>query len=225
MGESVRTKVALMGYGAINTVVAEAIINGEAGNTALAAVLYRNTVKHRGCADRHPDLIFTDDPTEFLAADAKIVVEAAGQDPTRQLGVSILEQGRDLVVTSIGAFTDDKLFETMCDCARANGGRLLLASGALPGVNWMHSAAMAGVLSATITQIKPVKSWRDTPASDMIDLEALTEPTCFFDGTAREAASAFPKSSNITALLALSTAGLDETSSGPGYPSRAKRET
>ena len=45
----------------------------------------------------------------------------------------------------------------------------------------------------------------------MIDLECLEEATCFFEGTAREAASRFPKSSNIAAMLALSTSGLDNT--------------
>jgi aspartate dehydrogenase len=37
------------------------------------------------------------------------------------------------------------------------------------------------------------------------------EPTCFFEGSARAAASHFQKSTNITAMLALCTAGLDNT--------------
>jgi aspartate dehydrogenase len=45
----------------------------------------------------------------------------------------------------------------------------------------------------------------------MIDLGGLKESTCFFEGNAREAASRFPKSSNITAMLALATAGLENT--------------
>jgi len=49
------------------------------------------------------------------------------------------------------------------------------------------------------------------PAAEMIDLGGVKEPACFFEGTAREAASRFPKSSNITAMLALATAGLDKT--------------
>ena len=39
----------------------------------------------------------------------------------------------------------------------------------------------------------------------------MTEPTAFFEGTAREAASFYPKNSNILAMLALATSGLDET--------------
>jgi aspartate dehydrogenase len=75
----------------------------------------------------------------------------------------------------------------------------------------MGAAALSGDCSAVITQAKPVASWRGTPATEIVDLEKLTQATCFFAGTAREAASRFPKSSNITAMLALSTAGLDHT--------------
>jgi aspartate dehydrogenase len=86
-----------------------------------------------------------------------------------------------------------------------------LISGALPAVDWMAAAALSGACSAAITQEKPVASWRGTPAAEMIDLDDVKKPACFFEGTAREAASRFPKSSNITAMLALATAGLDKT--------------
>ena len=39
----------------------------------------------------------------------------------------------------------------------------------------------------------------------------LTAPAVLFEGSAREAASFYPKNSNILAMLALSTAGLDAT--------------
>ena len=70
---------------------------------------------------------------------------------------------------------------------------------------------LADVHRVTITQTKPVASWRGTPAEGMIDLDALVEEACFFAGSARESASTFAKSSNVTAILALSTIGLDAT--------------
>jgi len=203
--------VGVMGYGAIGRKVAEAIRAGQAGRTVLEAVLCKHLDRHQEDIAENKDVVFTDNPDEFFTADSRIYVEASGQDTVRDYGSRILEKGCDFLVTSIGAFTDDALYEKLQDCARDSGGRLLLASGALPGVNWMYSAALTGVKHATITQIKPVRSWIHTPAAELIDLQILTEPTCFFEGTAREAAHLFPKSSNITALLALSTAGLDNT--------------
>jgi aspartate dehydrogenase len=75
----------------------------------------------------------------------------------------------------------------------------------------MSAAALAGEGTVSIRQSKPVASWRGTPAASMIDLDGLRSATCFFEGSAREAASSFPRSSNISAMLALCTVGLDNT--------------
>ena len=81
----------------------------------------------------------------FLAARLDVVVEAAGQPAVRALGERCLRAGADLVVTSTGAFTDDALLQALRAAAGAQGsGRLHLASGAMPGLDWMQSVAMAG---------------------------------------------------------------------------------
>lgn len=199
--------IGLIGYGAIGKVVADALVHGRAGRARLCAVLCRDPAKHRAI----PGVLFTAERDAFLGAGAELVVEAAGQDALRALAGPVLAAGRDLLVTSIGAFTDDDFFAETLAQAEHGGARLLLASGALPAVDWMASAARAGECNASITQAKPVASWRGTPAESLVDLDALREATCFFEGTARESGRRFPKSSNITAMLALSTAGLDRT--------------
>jgi aspartate dehydrogenase len=206
--------VGIIGYGAIGQVVADAITDGRAGNTALAAVLCRDMAKHRGPGKRaveNPGVVFTDRPELFFKKPSDLVIEAAGQDALRRYGKQVLERGSDLLVTSIGAFTDSDFFQELIRKAENNNARLLLASGALPAVDWMSAAGLSKIQTVEITQEKPVNSWRNTPAEAMLDLDAVTDATCFFRGTAREAASRFPKSSNITAMLALSTSGMDGT--------------
>ncbi|MEO7405185.1 MAG: aspartate dehydrogenase domain-containing protein, partial [Burkholderiales bacterium] len=146
-----------------------------------------------------------------FAASHQLVIEAAGQEALRDYAGRTLQSGRSLLVTSIGAFSDDAFFAGLSALAEQGAGRLLLASGALPAVDWMASAALAGPCTASITQSKPVASWRGTPAEALTKLDDLRAPTCFFAGTAREAAQRLPKSSNITAMLALATAGLNAT--------------
>jgi aspartate dehydrogenase len=203
--------VGLLGYGAIGSEVAEAIDRGVAGRTVLRSILCRDLDKHAADVKHHSGVIFTNDPQKFFDSPAQIYIEAAGQDVLREYGPRILEFGCDLIITSIGAFTNDAFFNQMVDTADKYDSRMLLASGALPAVDWMSAAAPSGVESISITQIKPVKSWIHTPASELVNLHTLAESTCFFEGTAREAARMFPKSSNITAMLALATIGLDHT--------------
>ena len=115
------------------------------------------------------------------------------------------------MVSSIGAFTDDDLFHAMTLYANDNHNNLYLVAGALPGADWMQGASYADVYSVNITQTKPVTSWQGTPADKLVNLDAIKTPECFFSGTAREAAGIFRKSSNITAMLALTTVGMDQT--------------
>ena len=205
--------VGLIGYGAIGRAVAEAIEGGSAGNVMLNAILCRDLHKHRkdNPSSAYVNLTFTDDPENFFGVPFDLAVEAAGQDALRQYGGRVLESGRHLLVTGIGALTDDACLGRLVESAAKSGARIFLISGALPAVDWMAAAALSGTCSAAITQGKPVASWRGTPAAEMIDLDGLNQPACFFEGTAREAASRFPKSSNITAMLGLATAGLDNT--------------
>ena len=133
-----------------------------------------------------------------------------------------LAAGRDFLVTSVGAVTDDALFGRLqCTASpvgsqAGRGGQLLVAAGAMPAVDWMGSASLgvpAEDITVRFTQTKPPKSWigaRYDPEtkmalSDVIDFARLTEKTTFFCGSAREAAAEYPKNSNIAAMLALAT--------------------
>jgi aspartate dehydrogenase len=207
-------KVGIIGLGAVGKTVASYIDNGEAGDVELVSLLCRD--KHKNLARNmhqsdHFKSIITDDSELFFAQQPDIVVEAAGQGTLKFYGIEVLERGIDLLVSSIGLFTDDDILNQFIAAAEKSSAKVLLSAGALPAIDWMSAASLANVKQVSISQTKPTYSWEGTPAEKLIDLNQIQMTTCFFQGTAREAANIFPKSSNITAMLALATAGLDHT--------------
>lgn len=213
--KQIRTlKVGIIGLGAIGREVANRIASGGVGDAQLVSLLCRDKQKNiQLCADQsdHFKSLITDDSEVFFAAQPDIVIEAAGQPTLKHYGEIVLAKGIDLLVSSIGLFTDDQVLAEFIATAEQSGAKILLSTGALPAVDWMSAASLSEVKHISITQTKPVKSWKNTPAEDFVDLNTLQEPTCFFEGTARESANLFPKSSNISAMLALATIGLDQT--------------
>ncbi|WP_417696225.1 aspartate dehydrogenase [Psychromonas sp.] len=209
-----KLKVGIIGLGAIGREVANRIESGKVGEAQLVSLLCRDKNKNlllSADQSEHFKSIITDDIDEFFAAQPDIVIEAAGQPTLKHYGEMVLAKGIDLLVSSIGLFTDDRALTQFIETAERSGAKILLSTGALPAVDWMSAASLSEVNNISITQTKPVTSWKNTPAEEFIDLNSLQDPTCFFEGTARESANLFPKSSNISAMLALATIGLDQT--------------
>ena len=213
-------RVGLIGFGAIGSEVAKYVIGQRAGHCVVSHVLVR-TVPRPEAEQRildaapSPPWIGTS-KSEFLAGNWDLAVEMAGQPVVRETAAECLSSGRDYLMTSIGVLTDDALRDELETLATASGSRLYLCAGAMPGIDWMASAALAHSDDeepplVTVTQLKPPQSWYGTPAETSHDLGALSEYTVLFEGSAREASSSFPKNSNVATMLALSTAGLDQT--------------
>ena len=205
-------RVGLLGAGAINGRVGEALAAGEAGSAQLAAVLVRTAREERPpYTGSEAEVCLTTDEEAFYASDWSLCVEAAGQPAVLHHAKRCLGMGRDFMITSIGALCDPALYDDLEATAAANGSRLILCTGSMPAVDWMGAAALAGCDSVSVTQTKPPKAWLGTPGEEVCDLMALTEPTVLFEGPAREAAALYPKNANVSAMLGIATAGLDAT--------------
>ncbi|WP_419923908.1 aspartate dehydrogenase [Candidatus Poriferisocius sp.] len=191
-------RVGLIGCGAIGSVVARELSGGAVDGAELAAVFDLVVDHPLGVQDR-----------DSLLSRSDVVVEAAGHGALREHGVAVREAGTDLLVVSIGALADEELESTLRD---AQGGRLLLCTGAIGGFDILRAAMLFGPLEeVAINSTKPAAALR-RPWMDEALLDALaygSEPVTVFDGRAREACVRFPESANVTATLSLATVGFD----------------
>jgi len=201
-------RVAIGGFGAIGRVVAEHLDRGIDG-LGLVAVSARDTARAAaamaGFARPVPVL-----PLARLGDEADIVVECAPAALLRELAEPALAHGRMVMVLSCGALLDQ--FD-LVDLAQKHGGRILVPSGALLGLDAVVAAAQGGIERVHMVTRKPPQGLAGAPylEENAIDVVGLSEPKRVFAGTAREAARGFPANVNVAAALALAGIGPDRT--------------
>jgi aspartate dehydrogenase len=202
-------RVAVGGFGAIGKVVAEALDRGIEG-LSLSAVSARDTARAEtamaGFMKPAPVL-----PLGRLWEEADIVVECAPAKHLRDLAEPALAHGRIVITLSCGALLDN--FD-LAELARRQGGRILVPTGALIGLDAVQAAALGGGISSVqmITR-KPPSGLEGAPylVENQIRVSGLTEAKLVFTGSAREAARGFPANVNVAAALALAGIGPDRT--------------
>ncbi len=149
--------------------------------------------------------------TAFLDSRPHVVAECAGRGAVATFGADILAHGTDLIVASVGALTDGALFARLRAAAEAGGAQFVIPAGAIGGIDALAAARLGGLTAVRYTGRKPPRAWAGTPAEDIADLSALTAPLTIFEGSARDAATAYPKNANVAATLALAGLGMDRT--------------
>jgi aspartate dehydrogenase len=200
-------KVALIGFGAIGTALARAL--GETEHP-LVGILGRatslNTLREKVPAS----ISVVTSAEHLLALSPQIVVECAGHEALRVYGGEVLRAGINLIVSSVGALADPAL-EMMLRQAAARGGRLIIPSGAMGGLDALGAARRAGLDEVLYSSRKAPLAWRGTKADALIDLQSITAPQIFYEGSARLAALDFPQNANVVAAVALAGIGFDRT--------------
>ena len=198
-------RVAIAGFGAIGKSIAARVLAGIPG-LSLAAVGVRN---HQAARAQLPNCVAV---TEIgaLADLADIVVECAPAAVLGDIAEPALRAGRSLVVLSCGALLERP---ELIELARAHGGRVLVPTGALLGLDAVCAAAEGTIESVRMITRKPPGGLAGAPhlLRHGICVDGLTEAKLVFEGTAREAARGFPANVNVAAALSLAGIGADRT--------------
>ena len=199
------SRVAIAGFGAIGKSIATHLLAGIPG-LSLSAVGVRNPQAARALL---PSSVAVTD-VSALAEMADIIVECAPANVLPSIAEPALRAGRAVVVLSCGALLERP---DLVDLAREHGGRILVPTGALLGLDAVAAAAEGTIHSVRMTTRKPPGGLSGAPhlVRHGISVEGLTAPLLVFEGTAREAARGFPANVNVAAALSLAGIGADRT--------------
>jgi aspartate dehydrogenase len=101
----------------------------------------------------------------------------------------------------------------LIELAKVHGGRILVPTGALLGLDAVAAAAEGKIYSVKMTTRKPPNGLVGAPhlVKNNISVEGLNTAKLVFSGTAREAAAGFPANVNVAAALSLAGIGPDKT--------------
>lgn len=202
-------KVAIGGFGAIGKFVARALDQGIEG-LELVAVSASDCDKARAHIKEHFTRMYQVLPLGDLADVADVVVECCPAAYLSVVAEPALRQGKKVVVISVGALLSNPHLEQL---AAEHGGRILVPSGALLGLDAVQAARQGTIHQVDMITQKPPRGLAGAPAllAAGIDMSTVTEPTKIFDGTAEEAITGFPANLNVAVALGLAGAGVDKT--------------
>lgn len=207
-GEGAGMRLGVIGYGAVARALLARL---DAVPVAEAVVLVRGGGPLDGAGVPRPSrAVSTLDA--LLAAGPDLIVECAGHAAVAEHAEATLLAGVSLVPLSLGAFADPRLLDRVRAAAAGGGARLIRPSGAIAGIDLIEALALEGEVRVAYTGTKPPRAWRGTAAEHRLDLSALTAPAAFFSGPSREAATLYPKSTNVVAALALAGPGFGNVS-------------
>lgn len=204
-----KLKLALLGCGYLNEIVANAMKDGYLPEYELIAVLGRNQDRAKAFA-QHFGCKACADINELMDMKPDYIAEAASVKAIKDYSETILNGGSNLVVLSIGAFADKEFYEQVKNTAARNNRRVYIASGAVGGFDILRTAALMSPITASISSQKAPGSLYYSPLykDGLLD---ITEREQVFTGTTKEAIAILPTHVNVAVATALASAGPEET--------------
>jgi aspartate dehydrogenase len=129
----IKLKIGVIGCGTIGAEICKAIDEGII--EARLVAVYDRSIEHCGKMigklKNKPAISSIDE----LIKSVDVVVECASQEAVREHGLTVLENGKDLMVMSVGAMLDSELLNNFIRTATNNRCRIYIPSGAIAGID------------------------------------------------------------------------------------------
>ena len=145
-----------------------------------------------------------------LADTCDIIVECVPKEAFNSFAIPALSAGRLFVTVSAAGILANPSTIKMAEDGK---GRIILATGALLGLDAVRAAAEGTIEEVVMITRKPPNALTGAPhlIDNDISVEGLNEPKKVFDGSARDGAAGFPANVNVAAALGLAGIGPDRT--------------
>lgn len=193
--------IGLIGAGAIGKFLLDEINKSAHESLKVSSVLVRDREKYKSLESDYGVELFTR-TGEFLSSDIDIVVEAATVEAAKELLPGVIKE-KDVLLISTGALADEDLVADVTRNANEYDHALHLPSGAIGGLDLLQNAQTFGKLDSVSLETRK-------PAGSVIGEEIDAEKVVF-EGNAAEAIDKYPKSMNISIILAFAGVGMKDT--------------
>ena len=130
---------------------------------------------------------------KIIKMDLDLIVESASVEAVRDLVPKVLENGKNVLIMSVGALADSQLLLKLKKLASGNNCKIYIPHGAIGGLDAVKTASSLGITKIVLTT-------RKNPGTLGIK---IVKEKIVFEGHASEAVKKFPKNINVSAALSL----------------------
>lgn len=183
-------KVGIIGCGAIANIMTNFAVEGKLG-VDLKFFYDRDIERAENLALQVDGTVVLE--VEDMLDKVDLVIEAASPQAVADVIPKVLEEGKNVLIMSIGALMDQELRERLEKIASSRGSKIFAPSGAIVGLDGIKAASIGKIKEASLITRKPPKS-----------LGIKTEgETILYEGKASDAVKEFPTNINVAAALSL----------------------
>ena len=200
-----KKKLAVLGNGFLAGIIVEAYNKGLLEEYELTGILGRTKEKTEALAEKggcRPCSTLE----ELLEDKPDYVAEAASVKAVQDYGMKILSGGADMILLSIGALADETFYRKISECAKENGRKIHIASGAIGGFDVLRTISLMGQAQTSFRTKKGPKSLSGTPLFEE-SLMTDREEKQVFHGSAKKAISILPTKVNVAIAASLASSG------------------
>lgn len=215
---TVSKNIALIGCGAIGYEIAKSIDQQLIPNCRVSVLFDEDKerlIRLNDSLTNKPDGIFNnfdDFISSTLFEEIHFVIEAASIEAAERYSITLLDQGKDLMIMSTGSFSNASFYRKILNLIREKGCKVYLPSGAIGGSDILR-AVKSHIEEILLITTKSNNSIKGAPffTKRLINADTITKETIIFEGTAEDAIAEFPSNINVSALISMAGIGFHKT--------------